>query len=268
MAGNGFSGAGLCIVAAYENDPKQRCTRSNSCVNNAAMPSQKVPMTDAAGKSAVAKPSAGNSSLGEYVRDQVREAIETGRFLPGQRIRENDVAEMLNVSRTPVREALRHLEAEGLLSFVPWRGVVVAELDSQQVVELYKVRASLEGLAAALAAQHIGETELALLEALQDRSEASEDPVELAQLNKRFHEAIYNASHNRYLTQNLQALRSALALLRGTTYSSPGRRENANREHRDLLNAIRARDATAAERIAREHLKEAELARLRMMAEL
>lgn len=212
-------------------------------------------------------PNSGKSSLGEFVRDEVRNAIEGGRFQPGERVRESEVAEWLKVSRTPVREALRHLEAEGLLVFVPWRGVVVAELDSQQVVELYKVRASLEGLAAGLAAQHIGDSELELLQELIKRSEASEDPTELAALNKRFHEAIYMASHNRYLIQNLRALRSALALLRGTTYSAPGRRESANSEHRALFEALCKRDKVTAEQLARDHLREAELARLRMMAE-
>jgi DNA-binding GntR family transcriptional regulator len=208
------------------------------------------------------------TSLSELVRDQVREGIQSGKFQPGERVRENDIAEWLGVSRTPVREALRQLEAEGLLAFVPWRGVVVAELDSQQVVELYKVRASLEGLAAALAAQHIGDTEIELLEALISHGEQSNDPHQLAKINKRFHETIYAASHNRYLIQNLKALQSSLALLNGTTYASPGRREQADKEHRDLFEAIRDRDPIRAEALARQHLKGAEVARLKMMLEL
>jgi DNA-binding GntR family transcriptional regulator len=220
---------------------------------------------DTMGKS---KSRLGKSSLGEFVRDQVRAGIQSGHFAPGDRMRENDIAEWLGVSRTPVREALRHLESEGLLMFLPWSGVVVAELDSQQVVELYKVRASLEGLAASLAAQHISDTELLLLEALITRGGQADDPAELAHINKRFHETIYAACHNRYLIQNLRGLQSALALLKGTTYSHEGRREQADIEHRALFEAIRNRDSEAADRLSREHMKGAEIARLKMMSAL
>lgn len=206
-------------------------------------------------------------SLGEFVRTKVREAIETGRFEPGARVRENDVADWLKVSRTPVREALRHLEAEGLLVFVPWRGVIVAELDRSQVAELYKVRAALEGLAASLAARHISDTELSLMRDVLARSERASDAKVLADLNKQFHEAIYLASHNRYLVQNLNSLRGSLALLRGTTYSFVGRPEQAQSEHRAIFEAIAKRDPAAAEAAARQHLVGAELARLTMMAE-
>jgi DNA-binding GntR family transcriptional regulator len=206
-------------------------------------------------------------SLGEFVRTKVREAIESGQYQPGSRVRENDVAEWLKVSRTPVREALRHLEAEGLLVFVPWRGVIVAELDRRQVAELYKVRAALEGLAASLAARHISDTELSLLRDLLARGDRAKDAKTLAELNKQFHETIYLASHNRYLVQNLNSLRGSLALLKGTTYSFSGRPEQAQAEHRAIFEAIGKRDPVAAEATARQHLVGAELARLTMMAD-
>ena len=206
-------------------------------------------------------------SLGEFVRTKVREAIVSGQFSPGSRVRENDVADWLKVSRTPVREALRHLEAEGLLVFVPWRGVIVAELDRSQVAELYKVRATLEGLAASLAARHISDTELELLRSLMEQADKASDPKVLAGLNKRFHETIYMASHNRYLIQNLNSLRGSLALLKGTTYSAEGRAEKAQIEHREIFEAIAKRDPVAAEATARKHLIGAELARLMMMSQ-
>lgn len=207
------------------------------------------------------------ASRGEFVRAEVRKAIERGRFPPGERIRETDIAGWLGVSRTPVREALSLLQAEGLLSLSPTRGMIVAELDRQQVVELYKVRAALEGLAAGLAARHISDTELELLGDVLQRCEAARDMAQVASLNRRFHEGIYAGSHNRYLIQQLNTLSSAMALLRGTTYSVPGRPEAAHAEHLALFEALKTRDPEAAEAAARRHLRGAELARLKMMME-
>jgi DNA-binding GntR family transcriptional regulator len=211
----------------------------------------------------------GKSSRGEYVRMKVREAIETGRYKPGERVRENDVAEWLNVSRTPVREAMRHLQAEGLLAFIPWRGVIVAELDRQQVLELYAMRETLEGLAARLAARFITKTELQILDDIINTAAAClDDSEKLANLNRSFHQTIYAASHNRYLVQNLNSLRSSLALLRGTTFAVPGRAAAAHAEHGAIVDAIRRKDEQEAEKAARYHMLGAERARLRMLYDL
>lgn len=209
------------------------------------------------------------TSLAEFVRRQVREAIHTGRYGPGERLRETEVADWLSVSRTPVREALRRLEAEGLLTFVPWRGVVVAELDRRQVTELYAMRTILEGAAARLAAQHVGEAEIDLMAGLLARAKASDGDAEaLAAINRRFHQAIYTGAHNRYLMQSLETLRNALALLRGTTFSMSGRAKAAQREHAAILAAIKARDADRAEQAARDHIRAAERARMRLLFDL
>ena len=212
------------------------------------------------------------TSLAEFVQQQVRQAIHGGRFGPGERLRETEVADWLAVSRTPVREALRRLEAEGLLTFVPWRGVVVAELDRRQVTELYAMRTILEGAAARLAAQHVGEAEIDLMEGLLARAKAATasggDAEALAAINRQFHQAIYTGAHNRYLMQSLETLRNSLALLRGTTFSVPGRAKAAHREHAAILAAVKARDADAAEQAARDHIRAAERARLRLLFDL
>lgn len=207
-------------------------------------------------------------SLAEHVRDTLREAIASGEYAPGQRIRESDIADRLQVSRTPVREGLRQLEADGLLVFEPWRGVIVAELNNQQIVELYKVRAALEGLAARNAAKHMDESEIEVMSHLVARAGKEKDVRNLAALNKQFHEIIYSASHNRYLIKTIQSLRSPLSLLQGTTYSIADRAREAQAEHAELLEAIRKRDGDLADEIAQRHLKGAEVARLRMMAGL
>ena len=226
------------------------------------MSGEVVPLT---GKSA--KP-AGSGSLADQVRARIRQAIREGRYKPGERIRETEVAAWLEVSRTPVREALRRLESEGLLTFESWRGVVVADLDRQQISELYAMREVLEGAAARLAARHIDESEIELLELLLERADGEADaPAALAETNRRFHETIYAAAHNRYLLQTLEQLRNALILLRGTTFALSGRSKTAAEEHRAVLAAIRARDAEAAEAAARRHIAAAHRARLRLLME-
>ncbi len=204
-------------------------------------------------------------SRAAYVQTRIREAIQRGRYRPGQRLRETEIAAWLEVSRTPVREALRRLEAEGLLASEPWRGVVVTELDRRQVMELYAMRAILEGAAARLAARHIGEAEIDLLGALLARAGTEGEAETLAAGNRAFHQAIYTAAHNRYLLRTLNALGDALGLLQGTTYSLAGRAEAAQEEHAAILAGIKNRDPDAAERAARAHIQAAERARLRLL---
>lgn len=208
------------------------------------------------------------NSRADYVKERIREAIQTGRYQPGDRIRESEVAEWLEVSRTPVREALRRLESDGLVGFESWRGVVVADLDRQQVSELYAMREVLEGAAARLAARQIDDAEIDLLEAFLARADAcAKDADAQAKINRQFHETIYAAAHNRYLTQTLAQLRNALALLRGTTFAVPGRAQTAAAEHRQILEAIRNRDPEAAEAAARSHIAASQRARLQLLVD-
>ena len=207
-------------------------------------------------------------SRGEWVHINLRDAIRDGRLKPGERVRESDVTTWLNVSRTPVREAFRRLQADGLLVFEAWRGVVVAALDQQQLIELYAMRKVLEGTAAGLAAQHAAESQIATLRDLIDPADGADGSVERAELNRQLHQNIYAAAHNRYLLQALNALRDSMALLPSTTYALAGRHKIAQREHRDIVDAIGVRDAANAEQAARYHIAEAEKARLKVILEL
>jgi DNA-binding GntR family transcriptional regulator len=199
-----------------------------------------------------------------YVR--LREAIHTGRLLPGERVREIELADWLNVSRTPIREALRRLESEGLTSRAPRRGLIVTELDPQQILELYALRETLEGMAAALAARYASDTEIGSLRQLIARQRsAGTSAAELASLNRQFHEILYRAGRNRYLIQALGSLRDALALLRDTTYSVPGRPAAALTEHQRIVDAIKRQDAAAADEAARKHIRMAANARLALV---
>jgi DNA-binding GntR family transcriptional regulator len=207
-------------------------------------------------------------SLGEYAYERLRAQIREGALPPGARVREAELAEKLEISRTPVREALRRLEADGLLAFEPHRGMVVVQLDHQSVMELYAMREALEGTAAGLAAQHASDAEIAvLLDMLAREADLFDDPERLAQHNLQFHQVLFRSAHNRYLLKTANALRDSMALMRGTTMAVPGRAETAHGEHRSLTAAIKARDPEAAERAARRHINNAQRARLKLLFE-
>lgn len=222
-------------------------------------------MPTSAPKTAAAKKGL-DTSLGEFVLEKLRGAIREGRYQPGQRIREVEVAGWLGVSRTPVREAFRRLHADGLLQLTPWRGARVAELDRAQLVELYAMRRVLEGTAAGLAAENASTSEIGFLfELLKKERTAGPNPARLAEHNRLFHEALYGAAHNRYLLDSLNALADSLALLRPTSYEVPGRAEAARREHVAIADAIKRRDRKAAEKAARAHIAVAEKVRLELL---
>lgn len=204
----------------------------------------------------------------ELAYSKLRAEIHAGRFRPGQRMREAEMAERLGISRTPVRDALKRLESDGLLTTAARRGLVVAELDQQQVAELYAVRHVLEGLAARLGAQHASASELVALRDLLERQTRtrSDDLAALATLNRLFHEVVHRAARNHYLVEVLDSLESSLALLPGTTYMAPGRGEMALEEHTALVDAIEHRDADRAEAVARQHVRAAERIRLQMIS--
>jgi DNA-binding GntR family transcriptional regulator len=205
-------------------------------------------------------------SRGETAYGRLKEAIQAGDLTPGQRIRENEMASWLEMSRTPVREALRRLEADGLLTSTPYRGMVISELDHQAVMELYSMREVLEGTAAGLAARHASGAEIAVLKDIVDNElDAVGDPRRIASHNKHFHGALYRVAHNRYLLKTLNVLSDAMALLGMTTMAITGRSETAHGEHLAVVAAIEAHDPVAAEAGMREHIRMAQRARLRLM---
>lgn len=208
------------------------------------------------------------TSRAELAYSKLRAEIHSGRYGAGQRMREADLAERLGISRTPVRDALKRLESDGLLTAAPRRGLAVAALDQQQVSEIYAVRDVLEGLAGQLAAQHASTAEILALRDLIERQRRTRtgDVAALARLNRQFHEVTYRAARNRYLMEVLGSFESSLALLPGTTYVAPGRAENALRQHVAIVDAIEKRDAERAQALARQHVRDAERIRLLMIS--
>jgi len=198
----------------------------------------------------------------------LRDRIRIGKFKPGQRIREEDVADMLHMSRTPVREALKRLEVEGLVMSEPRRGMAIALLDHQMVIELYVMREALEGASARLAARHASDAETAMLEELVKEEEQLGPDVGsdlLAKHNRRFHLALYRAAHNRYLLQSLNALGDSIMLLGETTFALQGRPTSALSEHREIVDAIVKRDPDSAEHAARHHIQNALRMRFKLL---
>lgn len=204
-------------------------------------------------------------SRAQKVYDSVIEFLRKGTFKPGDRIRAEDVAQTFEVSRTPVREALSRLQEKGLLEMTP-AGLAVARLKRQHVLELYDMRELLEGSAARFAAQHASESDLYSIRQLAELfAVPAADTARLAQLNRSFHNAIYEAAHNRYLLGMLHGMHDTLMLLPSTTFAVEGRQSTAVEEHEAILKAIETRDADEAERQARLHIRNARDTRLAMM---
>ncbi|MEP4037814.1 GntR family transcriptional regulator [Pseudophaeobacter sp.] len=196
----------------------------------------------------------------------ILEAIDVGVYKPGDRLVESDLAERLGVSRTPIREALQRLETQSLLER-DGRSLIVASLDHNQMAELYMVRRELEGLAASLAARHATEEEVRVLKDMVQEDDALVDrPTDLAKANRRFHEQIHLASHNRYLVQQLNLVHRSMALMATTSLAAEGRGEIAQAEHKKIVAAIEARDEEAAGQALKDHISVAFMTRLKQDA--
>lgn len=205
-------------------------------------------------------------SRGAQAYERIKAAIETGDLAPGSRVREVELARELGISRTPVREALRRLEGDGLITHAPRRGTIVAELDHQAIIELYSMREVLESTAAGLAARHASEAEIdELTDIVETEADYLDQPRELARLNKAFHGMLYHAAHNRYLLKALFALSDAMTLLGGTTMAVDGRPITAHEEHRIIVAALRAHDRDAAMEGAARHIRQAHRTRLKLL---
>lgn len=211
----------------------------------------------------------GSRSRSDFVYEKLCDAISEGHFTPGTRLGEENVADLFGVSRTPVREALQRLEARGLLTVGAGRSLVVTQLTHSQVLELYAMREILEGSAARFAAQHASDAEIALLRRLhKDFIDAWGAPDRLVPLNRRFHQAICDAAHNRYLSQTLKEMNDAFALLQSNTFRIPNRPRESNAEHLRIVDAIAAHDPDRAEQAAREHIRLAQRTRFEHFGEV
>ncbi len=198
--------------------------------------------------------------------DLILEAIESGRYRPGDRLVESELAERFGVSRTPVREALQRLETQSMVAR-DGRSLIVSSLDHTQLAELYTVRAELEALAARLAARQASPEEIRVLYAMIDEDRGiTHDPVALSRANRRFHDQLHLASHNRYLVQQLALVHRSMALLASTSLAADGRGKAALDEHQAIVDAMAAGDGEAAASALRRHISNAFETRLHLEA--
>ncbi|NVK59195.1 MAG: GntR family transcriptional regulator [Rhodobacteraceae bacterium] len=194
--------------------------------------------------------------------------LRDGRLNPGDRLRETDLAERLGMSRTPIREAIRQLEADGVVTHVPRQGACIRTLDYAEVMELYEMRAVLEGTAARLAARAASDIEIEELADMNQQMAQLGDAPDAFVLNRQFHAALLDAAKNRFLARSIHVLQKALMILGPTTLTEPDRAAKAVEEHFGVLDAIKARDGALAEAAMRAHIEAAQRVRVRALRAL
>ena len=203
-------------------------------------------------------------SQGQEAYRRLVAEIRAGALKPRDRLLEVELADRLGISRTPVREAIRQLEADGLVIHIPRVGAAVRSLDSGEVTELYEMRGVLEGTAARLAARAASEVELDELAAINaEMARAQGDSHRLYDLNRQFHAALLDAARNRYLARSVAVLQKTLLILGPSTLDQATRAQNAVVEHEAVLTALRVRDEAGAEAAMRRHITAAHAIRLR-----
>jgi DNA-binding GntR family transcriptional regulator len=203
------------------------------------------------------------------VYEVLRRSILDGELPPGHRLRSDVLANELKVSRTPVREALRKLETEGLVD-ASRSGLVVRQSSEEDLVEIFYLREALEGMAARLAAENATRAEIDELHALFEDMEAVAARGDIALVRKltgEFHLLVCRASHNKRLIQSLQGLLDHVRQAQSSTLYMPGRPADALKEHRALLRAIAKRDPDLAETLARQHRRKTLDLRRKMLRE-
>jgi len=204
--------------------------------------------------------------LAEVAYQGLIEGIRRGFFLPGEPIREHRVTGWLKISRTPVRDAMRRLEAEGFLIHERNRGVVVATLDDEAVIELYALREVLEGAAAVMAVRNAKEAEITQLEQLVNESARHREPEVLIKFQRRINDLIHQMARNRFLVKTMRKLRETMFLVGTVATVMPDRPATLLREHRQILDALKKRDAVRADKVIRAHVRSALESHLRRRA--
>lgn len=230
-----------------------------------------VPPTGAAGATAptVATPEESLRELAAAARDRyrttpemivgaLREAIIRGVLAGGTVLRQDELASQFGVSRIPVREALRQLDAEGLVVVRPHRGAVVSELSAEEAGEIYEMRIALEVMALRAALPHLTDADLELAERVLDELDQTTNPERWSELNREFHRILYAPARRPRLFALISSLRANVDRYTRIYISVMERRETSQREHRSILEACRRRDSAAALAALDEHLGRAQ----------
>lgn len=199
-------------------------------------------------------------SLRGRVYESIREDILSGRYEQNTELKEAAIGAELGVSRTPVREALRQLELEGLVHIIPNRGAYVNMITAKDVQDIYVLRSMLEGLCAKWATEYITKEQLDDLEetlCLSEYHTRKGNYEKLWELDSQFHEQLYSAANSRILNHILSDFHDYVKRVRKATIASEDRSVRSTEEHRAIFEAIRDKDAIRAEALARQHVKRA-----------
>lgn len=197
-------------------------------------------------------------ALYQEVAERLRERIFSHELPPGTWVDEQAIAEQYGISRTPLREALKVLASEGLVTLKPRRGCYVTEISDRDLDEVFNVMALLEGECAKASAGRASDDDLARLQRIHtdlEKAAAAEDIDRFFEANQAFHHALQEIADNRWLLQVIEDLRKVIKLSRHHSLFSDGRLEQSLAEHRQILDALLARDGTAAEARMRDHIR-------------
>lgn len=199
-------------------------------------------------------------SLRGKVFQKLREDILSGVYEPREELREISIGEEMGVSRTPVREALRQLELEGLVTIVPNRGAYVTGISSKDVRDIYHVRSMLEGMCARWATEHITEAqieemeEIVLLSEFHLTKKGDSNMAQVSELDGKFHKVLYEASNSRILEHVLSDFHKYVQMARRQSVKTKDRARKSIAEHKEILEAIKSRDKDLAETLANRHI--------------
>ncbi|MEM7221679.1 MAG: GntR family transcriptional regulator [Pseudomonadota bacterium] len=199
-------------------------------------------------------------TLKERALESLREAIINFHFAPGERLVERRLCEQLGVSRSVVREVLRHLESEGLVDSTPHQGPAVAVLDEATALQIYEIRAHLEAIGARACAEQASEQDLARLEKTYKNLEAAlkkNDSRNVLRATTAFYETLFACGGKAVAWSILQSLNARITSLRRMTMASMGRDRDSLKEMRAIMTALRARDPERAEAACRAHVDKA-----------
>ena len=217
-------------------------------------------MEEGKDRSTVQKEVTDQYSLRGRVFHRIREDILAGKYHENEELKEATIGAEYGVSRTPVREALRQLELEGLVKIIPNKGAYVTGISDKDTRDIYVIRSYLEGLAARWACEHISEAEIESLEEVVYLSEfhaKKKHYEQLVELDNKFHESIYRASGSKILEHQLTTFHQYLERFRKKSLKIEERALQSNGEHLAILEAIRNREGDLAEKLAHEHIMHA-----------
>jgi len=201
-----------------------------------------------------------NTTLDNKVFGRLEDDILNGKYKEGDAVTEQRISNELGVSRTPVREAFHRLEKEGLIKLVPNKGAVVIGVSVDDLVDIYKIRIRLEGLATRMAAENITESDREkLIETVEltDFYIRRNDTEKIKNLDSNFHDIIYSASGSRMIYRTLSDLHRSIKRYRKISLTVPNRLPKSIEEHKKILEAILAGDCEAADKLASSHVERA-----------